>query len=171
MVCSVNVGYLTGRILHCVLFFFFYNFASGVWLSLPDWQHLQSWTGVYYGEDSAEEIWIWPQYYWPSVNYGTLLTDCRSRQNGKHMQFTFIFKILILFFHMNNQMINCKYTLIFFASTYQILRKGILFCKCGLVSQNTNCWPSDASCRESVTKFHTFVNDQNWMNFIAFSGQ
>lgn len=86
---------------------FFYNllFASGVWLSLPDWQHLQGGTGVYYGEDSAEEIWIWPQYYWPSVNYGTFLTDCSSRQNGKHMLLTFIFKILILFFHMNNQMI------------------------------------------------------------------
>lgn len=94
MVCSVNVGYLTGQILHCVSLFF----LQGVWLSLPDWQHLQSGTGVYYGEDSAEEIWIWPQYYWPSVNYGTLLTDCRSRQNGKHMQFTFIFKILIPFF-------------------------------------------------------------------------
>lgn len=91
-----------------------------------------------------------------------MVNTCNSHSSSKSW---------FLFFHMNNQMINCKYTLIFFASTYQILRKGILFCKCGLVSQNTNCWPSDASCRESVTKFHTFVNDQNWMNFIAFSGQ
>lgn len=91
-----------------------------------------------------------------------MVNTCNSHSSSKSW---------FLFFHMNNQMINCKYTLMFYASTYQILRKGILFCKCGLVSQNTNCWPSDASCRESVTKFHTFVNDQNWMNFIAFSGQ
>lgn len=58
---------------------------TGGWPSFSDGQHVQGEPGVYYGKDHAEEIRVWPKFYWPSFNYGTFPSNSKCRQNGESL--------------------------------------------------------------------------------------